>query len=336
MPLYTLVSGAAHLYGRDAGGTLYIVFPSKREAKKAQVLLIKTGTNKSEVKSAAIGTDAKTWTITDADKPKDTSGPSGPSGPSDPSGTDKPKETDGPSGPSGPSGTEKPKGTDGPSDPSGTDKPKGADGPSGSGSGKPNGASDTKSGVPAPSQSPCGDLIACAVTRDLDSCAAAAVACTVTPGTATHTLDHGEKKGIKLFPLSPGVLYGTDAEAAYVIVTTSGKSKLLVAPLDKTTATALDVDLKGTVWTSKSDNTMTRIIIGSVVGGVVLLLIIAVLFFVFTRKPQRGELWYPYRPSRSRVYPSYTADIGDVGPAAPATSTTTTTPATSISPAPPR
>ena len=311
VPLYTLVSGAAHLYGRDASGGLYIVFPNTRDTKKAQVLLIQ-GNNKREVKSAALGTDGKLWTITVADKPNETDGTNG---------TDKPNGTD------GTNGTDKPNGANGPS---GTGKP---DGPSGTG--KPDGPSDTKAGVPSPSQSPCGDLVACAVTHDLDSCAVAAVACTVTPGTATHTLDHGEKKGIKLFPLSPGVLYGTDAEAAYVIVTTSGKSKLLVAPLDKTTATVLDVDLKGTVWTSKSDNTMTWIIIGSVVGGVVVLLIIAVLFFVFTREPQREELWSRYRPALSRAYRRL-PDIVDVGPAAAATSTTTTSPATSMSPAPPR
>jgi hypothetical protein len=216
-------------------------------------------------------------------------------------------------------GTEKPaSGTEKPA--SGTEKPA-------SGTEKP--ASGTEKPV---GPIPCGDLVLCATTATsltFSSCAAAAVACEPKRPNglvSTHTLNHGDEKGIKLFPLTGDVLYGTDTANAYVVLVP--KEKVLVAPLNKKTdATALDVDLKGTVWTSKRDNPMMWIIIiiGSL-AGLFVILIFAVLFL--SGKPQKEPIWPRYRPSRSRIYP-------DVGPAADAAAATTASTATSMSPVPP-
>lgn len=182
----------------------------------------------------------------------------------------------------------------------------------------------------------CSDLVECATTAttlSFSSCAVKAVACESKRPTGlvpTDSLTHGDEKGIKLFPLTGDVLYGTDAVNAYVVLVP--KEKVLVAPLDnKTDAVVLDAEKEGTVWTSKRDNKMLLIIIGSAIGGAVLLTLLLVVIF-WPRKPQGDELWYP---SRSRVYRRL-PDIVDVGPAAPATSATTATSTSAASMSPPR
>ncbi len=139
----------------------------------------------------------------------------------------------------------------------------------------------------------CGDLVSCATnatTLSFSSCAVQAVACDSNRPkdlVQTDSLNHGDEKGIKLYPLTDEVLYGTDTVNAYVVLVR--KEKVLVAPRDnKTDATVLDVAKEGTVWTSKRDNTMMWIIIG--VGSGILVIIVLVALFVFaTRSDDRGR-----------------------------------------------
>ena len=140
---------------------------------------------------------------------------------------------------------------------------------------------------------PCVDLVSCATaatTLSFSSCAVKAVACESTRPkdlVPTDSLTHGDEKGIKLYELSSDVLYGTDAVNAYVVLVR--KEKVLVAPRDnKTDATVLDVAKEGTVWTSKRDNTMMWIIIGSVLGGIVVILLFVLLVFA-ARSDNRGR-----------------------------------------------
>ena len=151
--------------------------------------------------------------------------------------------------------------------------------------------------VGPPADLACGDLVSCATTLEFSSCAAAAVECASKPKPqeSTHTLNHEEKKDIKLFPLGPDVLYGTDADNAYVVATK--KEKVLVAPLDKKAdAVVLDAEKAGTVWTSKRDKTMMWIIIISSVGGLfVLLLGLLIVVAVRNQTPQTSRSPLRYR-----------------------------------------
>jgi hypothetical protein len=126
----------------------------------------------------------------------------------------------------------------------------------------------------------CEDLVSCATTAttlSFSSCAVHAVECEskrpkdIVP---TDSLTHGDEKGIKLYPLSSDVLYGTDAVNAYVVLVR--KEKVLVAPRDnKTDAAVLDVAKEGTVWTSKTGISMMAWIgIGLGIFGFIVLVVV--------------------------------------------------------------
>jgi hypothetical protein len=189
----------------------------------------------------------------------------------------------------------------------------------------------------------CEDLVYCATTAttlSFSSCAAQAVACESKRPTGlvqTDSLTHGDEKGIKLYPLTDEVLYGTDTVNAYVVLVR--KEKVLVAPRDnKTDATVLDVAKEGTVWTSKTGlSTMTLIAIG-ISGGILLIVLVALLFFA-TRSDDRGRrspLRYSYTDQGYDYGPSYAVtrsrsrfqqSLPDTNSVIPTTASTTTTPA---------
>ncbi len=175
---------------------------------------------------------------------------------------------------------------------------------------------------------PCGDLVSCATTAttlSFSSCAAKAVECESTrPKDLVHTdsLTHGDEKGIKLYELTSDVLYGTDAVNAYVVLVR--KEKVLVAPRDnKTDAAVLDVAKEGTVWTSKRDNTMMWIIIGSVLGGIAFIVLV-VLLLRYSYTDQGYDYDSSYADAVPRPRPRIRRPLLDIESGV----ATTTTPAT--------
>jgi hypothetical protein len=161
----------------------------------------------------------------------------------------------------------------------------------------------------------CDDLVSCATaatTLSFSSCAAKAVECEpkrLTSLVPTDSLTHGDEKGIKLYPLTDEVLYGTDAVNAYVVLVR--KEKVLVAPRDnKTDATVLDVAKEGTVWTSKTGLSTMWIIIVSVFGGILVIALVALFVFAMRSSDNRGHrspLSYSYTDQGSD-YESLYAD----------------------------
>jgi hypothetical protein len=192
------------------------------------------------------------------------------------------------------------------------------------------------------SEPPCDDLVECATTATtltFSSCAVQAVACESNRPkdlVQTDSLTHGDEKGIKLYPLTDEVLYGTDTVNAYVVLVR--KEKVLVAPRDnKTDAAVLDVAKEGTVWTSKTGLSTIALILIGVGSGIAFILLVVVLFFVTRSSDNKADQGYTelrhadrgydydssYADAVQRFRPRIRRPLADSG--VPTTASTTTT-----------
>jgi hypothetical protein len=328
--LYPMVKGDGKgaLYGRDPGTstgssdttTLYVVVPDSKpmDGQKGKVLVIPQAAADATVRDATLvtATSKSTWII-DAQAASVTDKPA--------SVTDKPASV-----------TDKPVSV--------TDKPASVTDKPASVTDKPVSVTDKPASV-TDAPVPCGDLVSCATTKtslEFSSCAAAAIECAPKQpqgAVSTHTLNHDDKKDIKLFPMGTDVLYGTDADNAYVVLVP--KERVLVAPLDKKTdAVVRGVDKKGTVWTSKRDNTMMWIIGGVAIGALFIIILVGIWLSTRSAPRRRGyrslryaapevpysySVQYPPAPTTIQYSPAPTSAV-------PTTTTTTTTPSPATPP----
>jgi hypothetical protein len=155
---------------------------------------------------------------------------------------------------------------------------------------------------------PCADLRACLKVTPLDIAKCAAQAATCKPTVASGAkLEHGDKK-VDLFTLGLAeepALFGSDGRGVFVVSVSKddakkGKRLFVSAETNPSVVDVVDVeyDEKATTWREvkvkvKGTN---LILIGSLIGGVALLIILSVVVYRVSRSPRFAPPFPPMPP----------------------------------------